>query len=271
MGKFSGILICTDLDETLLDTDKSISKENIDAIEYFKANGGSFTFITGRGVNGVGKSIEKVKPNVPVGCLNGGAIFDWQNNRNLYELELDKSVIPLLLELEEKFETLGVEVITHSDNYFRRINEMVQWHLDLERLPQLDGNDFDKIHGKWGKCLLVDRPEIVDEIVEYIKTSENAKGFDFVRSCGPFYEVLPKGSSKGNLLLKLAELLGIEKTIAVGDNENDISMLEKAILGVAVENAVPKAKDAADLITVANTQHALAKIIYDLDSGKIKL
>ena len=273
MGKFSGILICTDLDETLLDTDKSISKENIDAIEYFKNNGGSFTFITGRGVNGVGKSIEKVKPNVPVGCLNGGAIFDWKNNKNLYELELDKSVIPLLLELEEKFETLGVEVITHSDNYFRRINEVVKWHIDLEKLPVLDGNDFDKIPGKWGKCLLVEQPQIIDEVMEYIKTSKNANGFDFVRSCGYFYEVLPKGSSKGSLLLKLAEILGIDKnkTIAIGDNENDIPMLKEAKLGIAVENAVQKAKDAANMITVANTQHALAKIIYDLDSGKINL
>ena len=48
MGKFDGILLCTDLDETLLTTDKKVSKENYDAIEYFKKEGGKFTFITGR-------------------------------------------------------------------------------------------------------------------------------------------------------------------------------------------------------------------------------
>ena len=48
MGKFDGILICTDLDGTLLRKDKSVSKENIEAIEYFKKEGGLFTFVTGR-------------------------------------------------------------------------------------------------------------------------------------------------------------------------------------------------------------------------------
>ena len=48
MKKFDGILICTDLDGTLLNGDSAVSKENLDAIEYFKAEGGIFTFITGR-------------------------------------------------------------------------------------------------------------------------------------------------------------------------------------------------------------------------------
>ena len=48
MNKFEGIMICTDLDGTLLSDKHTISPENLDAIEYFKANGGKFTFITGR-------------------------------------------------------------------------------------------------------------------------------------------------------------------------------------------------------------------------------
>ena len=48
MGKFDGILICTDLDGTLINSSEKVSKENLDAIEYFKANGGLFTFVTGR-------------------------------------------------------------------------------------------------------------------------------------------------------------------------------------------------------------------------------
>lgn len=49
MGKFDGILLCTDLDDTLLTTDKRVSDENSKAIEYFKSEGGLFTFATGRG------------------------------------------------------------------------------------------------------------------------------------------------------------------------------------------------------------------------------
>ena len=52
MGKFDGILLCTDLDDTLLTTDKRISDENKQAIEYFMSEGGLFTFATGRVVDG---------------------------------------------------------------------------------------------------------------------------------------------------------------------------------------------------------------------------
>ncbi len=68
----------------------------------------------------------------------------------------------------------------------------------------------------------------------------------------------------------LAERYGIpmEKTIAVGDNLNDLSMIEAAGLGVAVGNAVQPLKNAADFVTVTNTDGAIAKIIEEF--GYIK-
>ena len=61
------------------------------------------------------------------------------------------------------------------------------------------------------------------------------------------------------------------KLIAVGDYYNDINMVREAGLGIAVANAAPALKEVADLITVSNDEHALAKIIEDLDSGVIQL
>ena len=75
MKKFEGILICTDLDGTLLRGDKSISRENKEAIEYFKAEGGKFTFVTGRMPYFSQKAREMVKPNAPIGCGNGGGLY----------------------------------------------------------------------------------------------------------------------------------------------------------------------------------------------------
>ena len=63
MKKFEGILFCTDLDGTLYDDNKNVSRKNLEAIEYFKSEGGTFTFITGR-VPKTSKSIcEIIKPN----------------------------------------------------------------------------------------------------------------------------------------------------------------------------------------------------------------
>ena len=72
MKKFEGILFCTDLDGTLLRSDKTLSKRNLEAIEYFKSEGGLFTFVTGRMPCTALNLYNTVKPNAPIGCINGG-------------------------------------------------------------------------------------------------------------------------------------------------------------------------------------------------------
>ena len=91
--------------------------------------------------------------------------------------------------------------------------------------------------------------------------------FDYIKSDREYFEILPKGASKGTLLEKIAELHGIEmkNTIVAGDNDNDVSMLEIAGVGVAVSNASPAAKKAANYHTVSNEEHAIAKIVEDLE------
>ena len=76
MGKFNGYLIGSDLDGTLLRKDKSISDENKAAIEYFKSEGGIFTFFTGRLPIGARPVLDMITPNGYVGCANGAGIFD---------------------------------------------------------------------------------------------------------------------------------------------------------------------------------------------------
>jgi hydroxymethylpyrimidine pyrophosphatase-like HAD family hydrolase len=85
---------------------------------------------------------------------------------------------------------------------------------------------------------------------------------------------MPKGCNKGRALKTLAAYLNISpsRTIAVGDNENDIPMFREARLGIAVKNAAPVAKDAADVVLdVNNNQGAIAEIIRTLDKGELVL
>ncbi len=85
------------------------------------------------------------------------------------------------------------------------------------------------------------------------------------------FEILPKGINKGVVIEKLAEYLGIDKkmTIAIGDYNNDVAMLKKAGVGIAVANASPEALAAADIVTVSNEEHAIARVICDIEEGKI--
>ena len=98
-------------------------------------------------------------------------------------------------------------------------------------------------------------------------------GFLFVKESASVLARFNLHGSKGTGLKMLAQTLGIqpEKTIAVGDNENDISMIKEAQVGIAVGNAVETVKAAADIVTVTNNESAIAKIIYDVENGTIKI
>ena len=88
MKKFENLLFCTDLDGTLLNDEKQISKENLDAIEYFKSKGGKFTFITGRPPIIATDIYKNVKPNVPFGCFNGGGLYDGEKDELIWSVLL---------------------------------------------------------------------------------------------------------------------------------------------------------------------------------------
>ena len=71
----------------------------------------------------------------------------------------------------------------------------------------------------------------------------------------------------------MADILGIDmaKTVAIGDYNNDIEMIKKAGIGIAVANASPDAKKVADHITVSNEEHAIAQTVYDIENGILKI
>lgn len=83
----------------------------------------------------------------------------------------------------------------------------------------------------------------MEALARLLKEHPLAKTVDFIRSEKHLYEILPKDVSKGTLLTKIAELFNIDpqRTIAVGDYNNDVSMIKVAGMGVAVANAVPEA------------------------------
>ena len=273
MGKFEGILICTDLDGTLLRNDKSISAENHDAIEYFKREGGYFTFITGRMYYTATGLYEMVKPNAPVGCINGGGIFDYEKEKYLWSNTLPNDVKELVRAVVEAVPSVGVQMNALDKIYFCRENSRMAKFRRFTGAPNIVG-DFRTLDVPVAKVVFGDEDEAnILKIAEVLKNHPRSGEFDYIRSERTLYEILPKGASKGNLLIRLADILGVDmaKTVAVGDYNNDVSMIKAAGVGIAVANAVEEAKAAADLVTVSNEEHAIAKIIEMIDGGEINL
>ena len=269
MGRFSGMLFCTDLDGTLYSSAKTISRENLDAIEYFKSQGGLFTFITGRVPLTAASVCRAIRPNAPYGCLNGGGIYDPAQERYLWHALLPDDALLLVREVDCLLPDVGIQFNSASHIYFAKENNAMQGFRDAMHAPPRTCG-LDVFPEPMLKVVFAhyDNDRIL-ALADLLSRHPLAHRFDFIRSEHHLYEILPKGVSKGSTLLKMAELFGISprKTIAVGDYDNDVSMLKTAALSFAVENAVPAAKAAAKHVTVGNDAHAIAKIIHDLNSG----
>ena len=127
--------------------------------------------------------------------------------------------------------------------------------------------DYHDIPEKWRKVLFMVEADEVEDIRAIIAQSPYSDSFSYVKSSPWYYEILPAGNTKGEGLLRLADMLGIkhENTIGMGDNENDLDLIKKSGRGVAVSNAVQLIKDAADIITINdNDNDAVAELIYSL-------
>ena len=270
MGNFDGILICTDLDGTLLRNDKTISEENREAIEYFKREGGYFTFITGRMYFTARSLYEMVNPNAPIGCINGGGIYDYEKSEYLWSITLPHDANQLVDAVYHAVPSAGIQMNALDKIYFCRDNEAMKSFRKRTGAPYEAGNHM-TLDVPVGKVVFGDEEENIQKVAEVLSNHPRSEEFDYIRSERTLYEILPKGSSKGNLLIKLAEILKIDpsKTVAIGDYNNDVSMIRAAGVGVAVANAVNEAKAAADIVTVSNEEHAVAKINEMIDNGEI--
>ncbi len=267
MRKFEGVLIVTDLDGTLLRNDKSLSEENLRAIRYFQKEGGLFSFVTGRVPRGAKAVAETVKPNAPCGHGNGGVIYDHVACKTLWSRTLPASAVQLVEDTAAHFPTVGVILCTEDTAYFQRRNAASDKFRSDEGFDDVTGN-ICTITEPLTKAMFVDNDEqTLLAVAAYLAAHPLAEEFYFIRTDAAYYEALPKGVSKGGQIARLSDLTGVpvSRIIAVGDNDNDASMLKAAGVGVAVANASAAAKRAADRVTVSNEEHAIARIIKELD------
>lgn len=272
MKKFEGILICTDLDGTLLKNDKSISRENSEAIEYFKAEGGKFTFVTGRMPYFAEKAREMVKPNAPIGCANGGGLYDFESEKYVYSTIFPREGLELVAHAEKNVPGIGISVYTFDRIYFSAENDAMAEFRAVTGVANAV-KPYLEIDEPIVKVVFGDTdPEKLKKLEKLLLSHRLAEDFGFVSSEKILFEILPKGVNKGTVLPKLAAHLGIDmsKTVAIGDYNNDIPMLRAARYGVAVANACAEAKAAANYHTVSNEEHAIARIIADIECGKMK-
>ena len=257
------VILLSDMDGTLLDSKKNITDADRLAIRRFTELGGHFTIATGRTVQSFEQYLDILGLKEPVIMYNGAAIHDYSSGKTLFTHPLPAEAKPIAVEILEMMPEIGGEVLRIEGTYVFRNNDYQKLHTKLCGIvPEyVDINDI-KERG-WLKVLFAMSPEDID----YIQVLIRQKCYDsveFVKSSDIFYEMLPKGVSKGSALDEYRKLPGFEDYtfVSVGDFDNDIEMIRRADLGACPANAEDCVKAEADLVlSRSNDEGAVAELI----------
>ena len=261
-------LIACDLDETLYGNDRTIPARNVEAIKRASELGVKFIPATGRGYNSVRETLVDLglldKEGEYVISYNGGAITENKGNRLLHFQGLPFE------EAEELYRRgLNYDVCIHvytremvyayniTQEEIARLSKRMQMTEEFDRdLQFLAGQDIAKV-------LYENRDfDYLKKIEEELKDITGNMDVSF--SSNRYIEFNSKGVTKGAGLRFVAEMLGIkrEETIAIGDNFNDLSMIQEAGLGVGVQNTIQGMRQYCDYITEAtNDEGGVGEVI----------
>ncbi|WP_070000813.1 HAD family hydrolase [Cellulosilyticum sp. I15G10I2] len=264
MKKYEDILFISDLDGTLITTNKAISKKNKEAIRDFISQGGEFTIATGRTVQNVLPYLDGLSINKACILYNGGAIYDLGKKAFIACSFLNKDkIVDVIKWILEQYSTLCIQVFTTETiyivNHDKRVDPVVLAEKQAFKLSDIESI----LHKEWMKIILNGIHEELVECDTYLKSTLEEGVIHTVFSVPTYLEILPFGVSKGTALKELIKLTGAQnkKVIAIGDYDNDIEMIKMATVGIATRNASEGAKNSADLLTVSNDEDAIFEVI----------
>lgn len=262
------------MDGTLLNSEKQVNDIDRKAIEKFMSLGGKFTVATGRTIQSFEQYRNIVDLKMPVIMYNGAGIYDYISGKLLYSQPLPEISRKITVEILDKMQCAGGEVLRPDGTYIFRNNKYEQLHTDLCKvIPKyMDINDIPS--GDWLKVLFALEHEKISELENLIHKLGFDKQADFVRSSDIFLEMLPKGTSKGSALDEYRKLDGMDgyTFVAIGDFDNDIEMIANADFGVCPANAEISVKNTADIVlNRTNDDGAVAELIdYIINNGGLK-
>ena len=268
---FSDVLLTVDFDRTLTAPDSTIPQRNLEAIEYFVANGGSFTMNTGRSTTTMGQLLDQLPVNAPFLLYNGSAA--WDKGSLVDSVEIQLPLWETLAQVHQMCPDMNLELQGPWAHYlyeprpeFVDFYDTLGWQWE-KAVPGTEVGPFLKF-ALFGRI----RENTVAELYE--GTAEELAQFDAVeawlrqtygdkisvfRPCPRIIDVHAAGVSKGLAARRLQRQLGKKYLVCVGDAENDLSMLQAADYAFVPADAILSDR----FETVCNcAEGAVADVIY---------
>lgn len=256
-------LIMIDCDGTLKHSDGTISVRSKKIISNLKENGNLIVLCTARPRYYTSKMALEINSDEYLISSNGTEIYDTRNKKIIWASYLEKRQIEKLYKYACS-NNVRIIFVTENTEYatqfIRNDNQILLTDLNFNEVlnnnvkqVMIIGKEKDKITIIKDKIIAENELNIIDS------SSTNREEV--------WFSVVSNTSSKGIALLKLADYLNIDynNTIAIGNDKNDISMIQIAHIGVAVDNAQREVKEVANVITKSNDEDGVAVFLEDLN------
>jgi cof-like hydrolase len=269
-------LLVLDVDGTLLNDEREISKRTLAALLKVQQMGVRIVLASGRptyGLMPLAKTLELGNYGRFVLSYNGCQIIKAQNGEILFERRINPEMLPYL---EKKARKNGFAIFTYHDDTLitdSPDNEYIKNEALLNNLKIIREDEFSTaIDFAPCKCMLVSDKEKALIGLEQHWEKRLAGTLDAFRSEPYFLEVVPCGVNKANTLGALLEHLGVtrEEVIAVGDGVCDVTMLQLAGMGVAMGHSQDSVKVCADYVTASNEEDGVALAVEKLILAEVR-
>jgi len=261
-------LVAIDLDGTLLDTEKNISEENIEAVREALDSGCMVVVCTGRVHNAAAYFAQIINTPHPVISCNGAVITDQSTGEVIYDRPLEPETSERIIDICHRHRTyfhayvnneMYTEVLKYDALQYMKFNQKTAERFNIKiHLVEDFGADLRKAGMFVSKFVIISEDSAKLTLLR--KEVEAAGDVEIASSAHNNIEVYRLGVNKGEALRFLSDKLGIDREYiaAIGDNENDFSMISYAGLGIAMGNALECIKRISRHVTLTNDENGVA-------------
>ena len=268
-------IVASDLDGTLLNKEQIVSEENHYAISEMSRLGVEFVPTTGRAMNEIDPSLINSPDIRYIITSNGAVVYDKNIEKPILTRYIPRDTVRLVLEALHSY---NVFIVVHEGGktYFDKNKYNPEFlnrcgidayfgHIISQHAVAVE--DFENF------LLSSDEMEMIALFFELNEATcsckqifENSGRLCVAQSSANYLEVYSSDAGKGKTLVALANKLGVDiaDVIAVGDSNNDSTMIEEAGLGLAVANACDPLKELADQTICDNSEHIAKYVLENL-------
>lgn len=251
-----------DIDDTLITDEKIVTEATKSALKEAAAQGVVVTLATGRMFASAKNVARQLELDVPIITYQGSLVKNLIDEQVLYERSLPRDAAQLVFEYAKKHH-LHLQVYHNDELYAAQENQRLIDYCNLSNVPYKIEPNIEILAAKpLTKAIIIDEPDYLDQIAPELKKMLGPD-VHVTKSKPHFLEFIHKEGTKGHAVEYLAHHFGcdLSEVIAIGDSWNDHDMIEKAGLGVAMDNAVPALKEIADFITKSNNDDGVKHVI----------